>query len=59
MVDDLAMSVLHVKVESIRVLAFEVPQQRLAESGRLHHPTHSIALEERVELGDGAVKGLG
>lgn len=49
----------HVKIEPIRVLSLEVAQQGLAETSRLHHSAHRIALEECVELRDGAVEGLG
>lgn len=58
-VDDFAVRAHHVKVEPVRVLAFEVAQQGLAESRSLHHTTHSFALEESVELCNGTVKGLG
>ena len=48
-----------IKVESVRVLAFEVSQKRLAKSGCLHHTANALSSEEGVKFRDGAVEGLG
>ncbi len=48
----------HVKVETIRVLVLEVPQERFAESGRLDDSTDRISLEEGVKLRHGSVQRL-
>jgi hypothetical protein len=59
MIDDFAVCSHHIKVKAIGILAFDVPQQGFAEASCLHHPTHSISLEEGVEFRDGSVQGLG
>lgn len=57
-VNNLPMSPHDIKIETVGVLALEVSQERLAESRRLYHATHSVTLEEGVELRDRPVKGL-
>lgn len=55
----LPMGLRHVKVESVGVLTFEVPQEGLAESRCFHHSTDGLTFEEGVKLCDGSVQGLG
>lgn len=48
----------HVKVESVWVLALEVPEKGLAESSCFDYTTHCVPFEECVEFCDGSVQGL-
>lgn len=57
-INDLTVGASDVEVKPVGVLAFDVPNERLAVAGVLHHSTDLVSPEECVELGDGPIEGL-
>ena len=59
MVHHLTVGLHHVKIESVRVLALEVTEKRLTESGGFDYAAYTLPSEECVEFCDCAIESLG
>ena len=58
MIDDFPVRPRDIEIEPVCCLALNVAKERLAVTSCLHHVTHRVPPEERVELSHRAIQSL-